>query len=68
MKKNPLARWRGNFLTGLAVILPTVITLGIIKWLFGTVASFTDLLLIFLPQKWTHDPVTGRMMEFFRCA
>ena len=55
-------------MTGLAVILPTVITLGIIKWLFGTVASFTDLLLIFLPQSWTHDPVTGRMYWYYSLA
>jgi len=50
-----LARWRGNFLTGLAVLLPTVVTLAVIKWLFGTVSSLTDLLLFFLPQSITHQ-------------
>lgn len=40
--------WQANFYTGLAIILPVVISLGIVKWLFGTVANFTDLLLFFL--------------------
>lgn len=35
-------------------MLPTVVTLAIIKWLFGTVSSLTDLLLFFLPQTITH--------------
>jgi len=50
-----LSHWRGNFLTGLAVLLPTVITLALFKWLFGTIASLTDLLLFFLPKNLTHD-------------
>jgi uncharacterized membrane protein len=48
-------RWRRSFLTGLAVVLPGVVTLAVVKWLFGTVASFTDLLLFFLPTQVTHD-------------
>jgi uncharacterized membrane protein len=44
-----MARWRANFLTGLAIMLPGVITLAVVKWLFGTVSSFTDTLLFFLP-------------------
>ncbi len=40
--------WQANFYTGLAIILPVVISLGIVKWLFGTVANITDLLLFFL--------------------
>lgn len=54
MKKTLLARWRGNFLTGLAVLLPALITLAIVKWLFGTVANLTDTLLLplkFILQK-----------------
>ena len=68
MNKNPFARWRGNFLTGLAVLLPTVVTLAIIKWLFGTIASFTDWLLFFLPTSWTHDPVSARMYWYWSLA
>lgn len=54
MKRNWLASLQGNFLTGLAVILPAVLSLAIITWLFGTVANFTDRLLFFLPHDLTH--------------
>jgi len=52
---NFFGRSRANFLTGLAVVLPAVISLAVIKWLFGTVSSITDTLLIFLPQTLTHE-------------
>lgn len=54
MKKSVFARWRANFLTGLAVLLPAVITLALVKWIFGTIASVTDLLLFFLPRTLVH--------------
>ena len=54
-QKSVFARWRASFVAGLAVILPGVVTLAVVKWLFGTVASFTDLLLFFLPARVTHD-------------
>jgi uncharacterized membrane protein len=57
--------WRGNFLTGLAVLLPTVITLAIIKWLFGTIAAFTDLLLFFLPYELTHADAGKGPMHWY---
>jgi uncharacterized membrane protein len=44
-----MARWRASFLAGLFIVLPGVITLAVVKWLFGTVSSFTDTLLFFLP-------------------
>ena len=50
------ARWRANFYTGLAIVLPAVISMAIVKWLFGTVANITDPLLFFLPKQWTHQP------------
>jgi uncharacterized membrane protein len=53
-QKSLLARWRASFLTGLAVVLPGLITLAIVKWIFGTISSFTDLLLFFLPAKITN--------------
>jgi uncharacterized membrane protein len=59
-QKSLFARWRASFLTGLAVVLPGVITLAVVKWFFGTVASFTDLLLFFLPESVTHDEM-GRV-------
>lgn len=50
MKKSFFARWRASFFAGLAVVLPGVITLAVVKWFFGTVSSFTDTLLFFLPK------------------
>ena len=52
--KSPFQRWRANFLTGLAVVLPAVITLAVVRWLFGTVSSITDVLLFFVPKGITH--------------
>jgi uncharacterized membrane protein len=54
VRKSFFARWRTSFLTGLAVVLPGVITLAVVKWFFGTVSSLTDLLLFFLPRSLTH--------------
>lgn len=54
MKKRLWARFRASFVTGLAVLLPALITLAIVKWVFGTVASLTDTLLFFLPRELTH--------------
>ncbi len=54
-QKSLFARWRASFFTGLAVVLPGLITLAIVKWIFGTISSFTDLLLFFLPADITHE-------------
>ena len=65
MNTSLLARWRGSFLTGLAVVLPGVLTLAVIKWLFGTIATFTDSLLFFLPGEWTHQDAGGGPMFWY---
>jgi uncharacterized membrane protein len=54
MKKSLAATWRASFFTGLAVVLPAVISIGLVIWLFGTVTNFTDGLLFFLPTTLTH--------------
>jgi uncharacterized membrane protein len=54
MKKHGFARWRANFFAGLAVVLPGVISIAVVVWLFGTVSNITDTLLFFLPPEWTH--------------
>jgi uncharacterized membrane protein len=54
VNKDPFIRWRANFFTGLAIVLPGVISVGLIFWLFFTVSSVTDTLLIFIPRKITH--------------
>jgi len=57
--------WRGNFLTGLAVLFPAVVTFAVIKWLFGTIASLTDLLLFFLPRQLTHEDAGKGLMHWY---
>jgi uncharacterized membrane protein len=54
VKHDLLARWQANFLAGLAIVLPAVISIALLVWLFGTVANITDTLLIFLPHSLTH--------------
>lgn len=54
MKQSLFARWQANFWAGLAIVLPAVISIAALMWLFGTVATITDSLLIFLPRRWTH--------------
>jgi len=49
VRKTFFARWRRSFLTGLAVSLPALVTLAAMKWIFGTISTFTDTLLFFLP-------------------
>jgi uncharacterized membrane protein len=49
VKKSLFARWRANFFAGLFIALPGIITFAIVKWVFGTITSFTDTLLFFLP-------------------
>jgi uncharacterized membrane protein len=55
VKNSLFARWQANFWAGLAIVLPAVISLAVLRWLFGTIANITDTLLIFLPTKLTHQ-------------
>ena len=55
MKKSLFARWRTNFLTGFFILLPALITLAVVKWLFVSIASITNLLLFFVPLDITHS-------------
>jgi len=48
VRKTIFARWRASFFAGLAITLPALLTLAAVKWLFGTISSFTDTLLFFL--------------------
>lgn len=52
--KGLIVRWRANFLAGLAIILPAVVSIAVIVWLFGSVSNITDTLLFFL--KYILDP------------
>lgn len=67
--KSLFNRWQANFLAGLAVVLPAVISIAVIVWLFGTVSTLTDGLLIFLPKEWTHkDNGNGPMHWYWSMA
>lgn len=54
MKKSLLAQWRSNFFTGLVIVLPAIISIGALLWLFGSVTNITDHILFFL--KYCADP------------
>jgi uncharacterized membrane protein len=54
VNKTLVARWRANFFAGLAVVLPAVISIAVVFWLFSNVANITDLLLFFVPRRITH--------------
>jgi uncharacterized membrane protein len=64
VKSKLFARWQANFWAGLAIVLPAVVSLAVVRWLFGTVANFTDTLLIFVPAKMTHRP-DGQMYWYW---
>lgn len=69
MKPTLLHHWRGNFIAGLAVVLPVLITLAIVAWLFGGIANFTDQLLFLLPRELTHaDDGRGPMHWYWSLA
>lgn len=66
MNKSLLARWQANFWAGLVIILPAVISVAVLRWLFGRVADITDKLLIFLPVRLTHhDQGNGPMFWYW---
>jgi uncharacterized membrane protein len=46
-------RWRGNFFAGLAIVMPGVITVAVVVWIFQNVSNVTDKTLFFLPKAWT---------------
>lgn len=49
--------------------MPGVISIGALVWIFGTVASFTDTLLFFLPRELTHrDKGAGTMFWYWSLA
>jgi uncharacterized membrane protein len=66
VNKSLFARWQANFWAGLAIVLPGVLSVAVLLWLFGTVANITDSLLIFLPRAMTHrDQGAGPMYWYW---
>jgi len=63
---NQFSRWQANFFAGLAVVLPAVLSIALVLWLFGTIANLTDTLLIFIPADITHkDGGKGEMYWYW---
>ncbi len=63
---NKFSRWQANFFAGLAVVLPAVLSIAVVLWLFGTIANLTDTLLIFIPADITHkDGGKGEMYWYW---
>ena len=54
MKPRPISRLQANFFAGLAVVLPAVISVAVVVWLFGTVSNVTDKLLLAVPRNWKY--------------
>ncbi len=54
MNKDTFTSWRVNFFTGLAIVLPAVVSVAVIFWLFFTISNITDTLLVFIPRDITH--------------
>lgn len=48
--KKEFARWQANFYTGLVIVLPPLLSIAIVIWMFGSVANVTDKLV--LPLKY----------------
>jgi uncharacterized membrane protein len=46
---------RANFFAGLALLLPSVVSVAVLVWLFRNVSNLTDTLLFFLPETLTHE-------------
>jgi uncharacterized membrane protein len=68
-KNNMIDRWRRNFLAGLAISMPGIISIAVVVWLFKNVSSVTDWLLFFLPRTLTHaDGGKGNMYWYWSCA
>ena len=47
--KKEFARWQANIGTGLAIVLPVVLSIVILFWLFGSVTNVTNNLFFFVP-------------------
>ena len=65
-QNNFFTRWRADFVTGLVVVLPGVVSIALLVWLFFTISNITDTLLIFIPKTITHqNNGDGRMYWYW---
>src|ERR1051325_1454230 len=59
------ASWQTSFFTGLAVVLPAVLSVALLVWIFQNIANLTDTLLIFLPRSLTHEDNGAGPMRWY---
>ena len=60
---------RNDFLAGLAVVLPAIISIAVVVWLFGTVSAVTDKLLFAVPPEWKYiNGVRGEIHWYWSLA
>ena len=58
-----------DFLAGMAVCLPAIISIGIVVWLFGAVSNITDKLLFAVPAEWKYiNGVRGEIHWYWSAA
>jgi uncharacterized membrane protein len=58
-----------DFLAGMAVCLPAIISIGIVVWLFGAVSNITDKLLFAVPGEWKYiNGVRGEIHWYWSLA
>jgi uncharacterized membrane protein len=53
--KRFLAHGRADLIAGLAVVLPAAVSIAVVVWLFGTVSTLTDTLLLLVPSEWVRS-------------
>lgn len=63
--KRDVLIWRANFFTGLAVVLPSAISIALVFWLFGTIANITDKLLFLVPPAWKYVNGQGGAIHWY---
>ncbi len=69
MNAKPFSRLQTNFITGLAVVLPAVISIAVVIWLFGTVSNITDKLLFAVPREWKYiNGISGDIRWYWSLA
>jgi uncharacterized membrane protein len=60
---------RNDFIAGLAVVLPAIISIAVVVWLFGTVSAITDKLLFAVPREWKYiEGVRGEIHWYWSLA
>ena len=54
MSSKVSAPLRRDFIAGLAVLLPAIVSIAVVVWLFGTVSNITNGLLFAVPGEWKY--------------